>query len=173
MTTGDLFTRTVPLEYDRGAIFSPDRRYRYRLWRSWGDRDNRCVWVMVNPSTADETVPDQTITKCIGFAKKWGFTAIDVVNLFAFVSTDVRGLLEAGDPVGPDNDATIDEALTGARRIVLAWGSHAPVRSLIRTRETFRTFNGLTGTLGRNSDGSPRHPLMLAYDTPFEPLGAP
>ena len=156
-----------------GARFSADRRYRYRLWRSWGDRDNCCVWLMLNPSVANEVDPDPTVTKCMGFARRWGFSAITVVNLFALVSTDPKGLLKAGDPIGPGNDAAIEEALKGAGRVVLAWGSHAPVRKLIRARSTFRTFDHRAGTLGLNSDGSPRHPLMLSYDTPFGPLGTP
>jgi hypothetical protein len=71
-----------------GATFSKDRRYRYRLWRSWGDPELRCVFVGLNPSTADESNDDPTIRKCVGFAKLWGFGAVDVVNLFAFRSTD-------------------------------------------------------------------------------------
>lgn len=155
-----------------GARFSADRRYRYRLWRNWGTLDNCCVWLLLNPSTADEMAPDPTVTKCMRFARRWGYSGITVVNLFALVSTDPKGLLKVADPVGPGNDAAIDEAVRDARRIVLAWGTHAPVRKLIRERETFRTFDYRAGTLGRNADGTPRHPLMLAYDTPFEPLGS-
>lgn len=44
----------------KGAIFSDDRDYRYRLWRTW-DVDLPLVgFIMLNPSTADETEDDQT-----------------------------------------------------------------------------------------------------------------
>lgn len=182
MTTASLF---ATFSFDSGATFSPDRRYRYRLWRTWGERENRVVFVGLNPSKAGEVSSDQTITKEIGFAKRWGFTALDKVNLFGLVSTDPRGLLKTDDPVGPENDTAIVEALKGARRVVLAWGSYRPdiavlVRArLVRAREALlRTrwmlFEGaVTGTLGWTRDGSPRHPSRLAYDTPFTPLETP
>jgi hypothetical protein len=50
----DIMTGLFPFGFDSGATLSADRRYRYRLWRCWGDRENRCVFVGLNPSTADE-----------------------------------------------------------------------------------------------------------------------
>lgn len=170
-------TGLLPFGFDSGATFSPCRGYRYRLWRSWGDRENRCVFMGVNPSDADEVDNDPTITKCIGFARRWGFGALDMINPFALVSTDVTALLRAGDPVGPDNDQAIRETLEGARRIVWAWGRHdARVRKLVQERIAAAGWFAIprrceAGTLGHNGDGSPRHPLMLAYRTPFVPGG--
>ena len=37
----------------RGATFSADRRYRYRLWRRWDGARPVVAFVMLNPSTAD------------------------------------------------------------------------------------------------------------------------
>ncbi len=162
--------------FDEGATFSACRRYRYRLWRSWGNREHRVVFVMLNPSTADESTNDPTIRKCIGFAKRWGFGALDVVNLFAWRSTDPRGLLETVDAVGPDNDEAIADAIGAAGLVVLAWGKHPPVSKMIAARLASMWYplgHRQVGTLGRNSDGSPRHPLMLAYATPFVVEGQP
>jgi hypothetical protein len=170
---------TLDLFPSSGATFSHDRKYRYRLWREWGDPANRCVWVMCNPSVASEAFEDSdpTVGKCMGFAKRWGYSAIDVVNLFAWVSTDVRGLLVAADPVGPKNDDAIVAAVTTAKRVVLAWGTHKPVSALLKARsasvhallaEHCRAMAVVTFTLGRNMDLTPRHPLMLAYNTPVE-----
>ena len=44
-----------------GADFSDDRVYRYRLWREWDDSLPSCLFVMLNPSTADATQDDPTI----------------------------------------------------------------------------------------------------------------
>jgi hypothetical protein len=163
---------------DSGASFSACRTYRYRLWRSWGPRDRRCVFVGLNPSTADESRDDPTIRKCVGFAKRWGFGAVEVVNLFAYAgaqSTDPRSLLGVSDPIGPENDAALRTAFRDANRIVWAWGRHDPrVRSLVQARVASPRWPGRghrceTGCLGRSQDGSPRHPLRIAYATRFEP----
>jgi hypothetical protein len=164
---------------NRGAILSdesPRPLYRYRLWREWGDTSRRCVFVGVNPSTADAVDDDHTIRKCIGFAHRWGFGALDMVNLFAWRSTDQRGLLMAKDAVGVENDCRLLQAFDTASRIVLAWGSGktAAVRRLIdnRVREESEMLHRYRPsvervTLGETTDGAPRHPLMLAYETPI------
>lgn len=160
-----------------GARFSDDRKYRYHLWRLWGDPARRLVLVGINPSTADETENDQTITKGIGFATRWGFGALDMVNPFAFVSTDQKGLLHAKDPIGPETDRVLGEVFAKASRIVWAWGrgKTAAVQHLLRSRlasDAWRALNRSirceVGTLGVTADGFPRHPLMLAYATAFE-----
>ena len=173
---------TLPLGFNRdGAILSPCRRYRYRLSRAWGSFEHRCAFLMVNPSTADETWDDPTVRKCVGFARRWGFGALDVVNLFAWRSTDVTALLTVEDPVGPDNDEHVIRALDEAHRVVFAWGKHNKRVSALVSRRYEQLVTGtawrppleVTGTLGRNGDGSPRHPLMLAYTTRFEPVVRP
>lgn len=68
------------------AVLSEDGVYRYRLTREWGENLDACkrvCFVMLNPSTADASKDDPTIRKCIGFATRLGFDALEVVNLFA------------------------------------------------------------------------------------------
>jgi hypothetical protein len=83
----------------RTALFSRDRRFRYRLGRRWGDGAAVCL-VLLNPSTADETREDPIVRRCIGFAQSLGYGALDVVNLYAYVATDPAELRRAGYPVG-------------------------------------------------------------------------
>ena len=67
-------------------------------------------------------------------------------------------------------------ALGRAERVVLAWGRPEPGLRLMvsqRADEVRRHIAAMgraleVGCLGRAQDGSPRHPLMLAYDTAFE-----
>lgn len=165
---------------DAGALFGPGGLHRYRLWRTWGDETNRVVFVGVNPSTAGATSDDATIRKCVGFAKRWGFGAMDMVNLFAWVDTDQRGLVAAHEPIGVENDCRIMQAFDGASRIVLAWGAGktASVRKLItaRIQAEARMLYGYRpvqrGTFGETADGFAKHPLMLGYATAFVPLEA-
>ena len=48
----------------RGATFSADRRYRYRLWRRWDGARPVVAFVMLNPSTADAR-PLYDVLTCI------------------------------------------------------------------------------------------------------------
>lgn len=158
-----------------GATFSPCRRYRYRLWREWGDPTQRCAFIMCNPSVGDECEDDHTIRRCIGFAKRWGFGAIDLANLFAWVSTNPLGLLEPLDPVGPDNNGHLTSVASNAGRVVMAWGAHGAIRALLdlRAHDVATMLQLLVkqprdlGTLGRTADGYPRHPARIPNFTSF------
>lgn len=71
-----------------GAVIAGGGRYLYRLWRSWekapGGTEGTCLWVMLNPSTADHVQDDPTIRRVVGYSKAWGFTRAEVVNLYAY-----------------------------------------------------------------------------------------
>lgn len=58
---------------DKDAILSADRKYRYVLTRIWDEAKPTVLFIGLNPSTADEETDDQTIRKCIGYAKRWGY----------------------------------------------------------------------------------------------------
>jgi hypothetical protein len=152
--------------------------YRYNLTRDLGEgRDAVLVWVMLNPSTADETLDDPTIRRVKSFTAREGYRKLEVVNLFALRSTDPGGLLSHPDPRGPDNKLAIRGALGRAGGIVLAWGSWWDTQSR-RSRggglprlnvEGMAGEYGLTPMcLGKTLAGQPRHPLYVKGDTPLE-----
>ena len=159
---------------ERWVDISDCGTYRYRLWRQWNHNLPSVLWVMLNPSTADDETDDATIRKCVGFAKRWGCGGIEVVNLFAFRATDPRELSEVADPVGPRNSLAIRDALAGVGHDVkiVAWGGSVKARQMRRFLELrarrFREEVGHHGfrCLGTTKFGQPRHPLMLAYATP-------
>lgn len=147
-----------------GALFSPDRKYRYALWRTWDASLPGALFVGLNPSTADETVNDQTIKKCIGFAKRADCGGITMANLYAFRSTDPRGLLAAGDPVGPDNDHELVALAEASSLVIAAWGGSNPlVDGRAREDQVLRLLGPDVKCLGRTSDGHPRHPSRVPY----------
>lgn len=157
------------------AWLSDDRAYRYRLHRRWSSDGPLDVWVMLNPSTADALVDDPTIRRCKGFSALWGAGGIVVVNLFALRATFPSALAGHPDPVGPDNDGIIRQAVLDAHRdggrIICAWGAHtfAAPRAL-DVAEGLRGMEALC--LGTTKAGAPRHPLYVRGDTepiPWEP----
>ena len=155
------------------VIFSPCGTFRYRLERSLG-QDGPVVAILgVNPSTATADIDDQTIRKDVGFGRRLGWSHIIKGNLFAFRATDVRELRTAADPVGPDNDNHLEQIMRDADVIVAAWGAKAKLPWLLRNRYLrIRRISERVGKplmcWGQTKDGSPRHPLMLAYTTPLE-----
>lgn len=138
--------------------------FRYDLMRGWDHSLPEMVWVMLNPSTADHEVNDPTILACIDFAKRNGFGSIRVVNLFAFRSPHPKVLKQADDPVGPDNDRTLDELFESISEyggmVVAAWGANGDYlgRNEIVAEMIERT--GLdVMCFGVTKDGHPKHPL--------------
>lgn len=107
-----------------GATFSDCRKYRYQLFREWDPDSTTCVFIGLNPSTADESVNDPTIRRCIQFAKDWGYGRLVMLNLFAYRSTDPSVLSSLPDPIGPENNFHILEICKTAGIVVAAWGNH-------------------------------------------------
>jgi hypothetical protein len=157
--------RDAPLE--KHAVISRCGSFRYLLTRRWGDGP-ALAFLMLNPSTADASVDDPTIRKCLGFARRYGFNAIEVVNLFAFRATKPRNLFAADDPVGPDNDRYIHRTAKANRQIVCAWGPNASrMPRAPRVTKTLVKMGVRLKCLHVTKDGSPGHPLILSYDRPL------
>jgi hypothetical protein len=156
-----------------GTLLSRDRVYRYTLVRELRPDPRRHVlFVMLNPSTADESLDDPTIRRCRGFAEHWGFEALTVVNLFALRATDPRTLRRHHDPIGPANDTWIVNAAQSASRIIAAWGTHGTLAN--RDQQVLRLLAPLrVHCLGRTKDGHPRHPLYVAGHTAPELFAEP
>jgi hypothetical protein len=154
------------------ADISDDELYRYALGRVWDEALPVLVYIMLNPSTADALEPDHTITKCVGFARRWGFGGILVLNLWALRSTDPKGLkhalLYAIDPVGPENNEYLSYFARAARDtdsdVIVAWGLNAAgtVRRDIVVELLAREGVDLWA-IAETKDGEPGHPLMLPY----------
>lgn len=153
------------------AEFSPCETYRYTLTRQWSD--GPCVaFLMFNPSTATAELDDPTIRKCIGFARRWGYGRLVILNLYAIRGTDPRTPSRAVDPIGPMNDYWIMESCKEAREVICAWGcaQHMPtiVSRMMRVLSLLGLHGNRVSCLGYRKDGHPRHPLMLSYDTKIE-----
>jgi hypothetical protein len=151
----------------RSAAFSPCRRYRYSLSRVWNPKLPSVMFVGLNPSTADEREDDPTVRRCVGFARKWNFGGLILVNLFAYRSTDPASLLQADDPVGPENDEHILASARAAERVVLAWGAKGSLFD--RDQHVLSLLPG-AHCLGFTKEGYPKHPLYLAGNTRARPF---
>ncbi len=156
-----------------GAELSDCERYRYRLSRTWGIGE-RMAWVMLNPSTADASVDDPTIRRCMSFARREGYNGIEVVNLFAYRSPNPSDLYDSAaagiDVVGPDNHRHWDAVLSdhGIGMVVAAWGANIFARLAKSPLQEW--FTGGWFCLGTTKIGAPRHPLYVKSDAEFVPF---
>jgi len=115
----------------------------------------------MNPSAASEFASDMTVSKCGRISRRLGFGGQTVVNACAMCSTDRMRLLEAHDPVGPENHRHIAEAAAEAELIVVAHGL-LPGKLQRHADEMVRLLRerGLAlHVLGLSKDGVPVHPL--------------
>jgi len=145
-----------------GARFSACRQWRTLLWRRWDAGRPVANFLMLNPSTADETVLDPTCARARDFAERWGYGALLVTNLFAWRATDPMAMRAASDPVGKGNDAAILRAARAARVVVCAWGNHgAHLGRAAQVRRLLREAGVALHVLGLNANGQPAHPLYL------------
>lgn len=163
----------LPPSKDIGALLSVSRQYRYVLWRIWnGDARpylKMLAFIGLNPSTADETEDDNTIVRCVNFAKAWGYDGIYMANLWAFRATKPKVLKEQTikEAEGPQNPGWLTKVAEHSKAVVLAWGNDGHWRG--GGRKVYKLLKG-AGTplfsLGQCAGGEPKHPLYLKKDTP-------
>lgn len=159
----------------RRAVFSPCERYRYELSIVWDESLPRMSWLMMNPSTATELENDSTVELCERRALKAGiYGGVEILNIFAYRETDSTKLAplhnEGFDLVGPGNDEAIMRVAAGAAMVVCAWGKPGSLGGRgDRVRSMLEEAGVALHTLVLNKDGSPSHPLYIAYDKQPQP----
>ncbi|MEQ1888080.1 MAG: DUF1643 domain-containing protein [Alphaproteobacteria bacterium] len=166
----------------RGATVSSDGYYRYLLWREWrlypdepvDYTPKTCLFVMLNPSTADGKADDPTIRRCVGFAKSFGCERLEVVNLFAYRATKPQDLFARAalgiDIAGWENQKYVEDAAFDADIIICAWGAHG---AFIGQDETMCGWLECAGktlyAIGLTKGGRPKHPLYLPKEASLIP----
>lgn len=149
------------------AILSADRRYRFELRRlvdatGYGE----VAWIMLNPSTADESTNDPTIRRIIDFSRRWGFRDLRVVNLVPLRSPNPATVVRhyGGPPFEGEfflNHGYIERAVNEADTVILAWGYHGERIGGDNIREDCCANHDDVWVLGWNGNGQPKHPLYV------------
>jgi len=144
-----------------GAVFDDTKKYRYRLWRRWNSSLPSVCMILLNPTSLGIEAKDPALDRCAALAKKWGFGAIEVVNLFAFRAVRQSDLWHVDDPVGPHNDQHIKRAVGHCKTCVVAWGN-LPIGRLDRAKSVLSSLADKdVYCLGVTRLGQPRHPLFI------------
>lgn len=163
------------------AALSPCGHYRWWLSRSWQPEAPALLFIGLNPSRADAARDDPTLRRLQGFARQWGYGSLLVLNLFARISASPALLRRVDDPVGAENDATLQQALRGElipagtlsdgpAAVWLGWGNQGGLRgrdcavlALLHQLLSRGTSGPLPELLclGLTAAGQPRHPLYV------------
>ena len=143
----------------RDAILSKCGKYRYSLSREWNKKKGKVLFIMLNPSKADNKLDDPTVKRCICFANSWGYGGIMIANLFAFRTTYPKELFKVKYPEGKNNLKHIKNMIKTSNLVICAWGNKqgSPPKYLCELTDLFY--------LKILSDGkTPAHPLRLKKD---------
>jgi len=147
----------------RSASFSRCGLYRYSLTRRWDTGTGRCVFIGLNPSTADVGLDDPTIRRCMGFTQYWGFSEMVMVNLFAYRTPHPKLLKKALDPEGPNNRRAVRRSCQSASLVIAAWGAHGTfLNQAQKLSNIWSQFP--VQCFGTTKSGQPLHPLYQRAD---------
>lgn len=164
------------------AALSKNKAHRYVLGREWDSLLPQVMFILLNPSTADDEIDDPTSRKGIGFARRSGFGKMVFCNLFAFRATNPKALREKyarigvtgeqeewHDMVGPENNTYIRREIKESHTIIAAWGAH---ETWGRDEEVMRLLGDRQlHCLGRTRNGNPKHILYLPYTSTLSSFG--
>lgn len=143
----------------KGAEFSPCGKYRYKLWRIWDEGKPLAMCIGLNPSTANATNPDPTITNLIKMLKLLGYGGFYMTNLFAWISSKPEDLLTCEDPLG-DNEKALKEVEQLCDNVIVCWGNFKQATK--RIKEVLPRYPDAL-CFGINQNGTPAHPLAMMY----------
>lgn len=153
------------------ATLSPDEYFRFSLTRAWintKDRDyhRSALFIMLNPSTANNYQDDPTVKRCVNIADTHDCDRLTIVNLFPFITPIPKVLMKWTAEKLDQNDAHIRDALEHTQLIICAWGSLVKDEILrSRAREVLKLIHVPTFALHINKDGNPKHPLYCKSDS--------
>lgn len=105
------------------AVFSDDKKYRYKLTRTWDKDKKKATIIMLNPSKASELKSDRTVINVTNFLIDNNYGSINIVNLFAYMPTEPKELSQRNNEFEKYNDKYIIESLEKSDIVIVGWGS--------------------------------------------------
>ena len=142
----------------REAEFSIDKKERYSLKREWDKSKNKILYIMLNPSLADDKNDDPTIRRLISFTKKYNYGGFLVGNIFTTITPNPKEI-DKSKGISDKNFEKLLKLINKVDQIVYAWGDNIEepqlLKELVLNPKCF----------GKNLNGSPKHPLYLPSET--------
>lgn len=158
------------------ARLSQNRKHRFFLSRTWDSKLPMLIFIGLNPSIADATKDDPTIRRMIGFAKLWNYGGIIVLNVYSQIQTNPCDLVEGPYELiefhslneNENENMRVLETFKNYPHVIFAWGAFKfkNIAVVLYVQQMFRNAK----CLGKNVDGSPKHPLYLKKDSVLIPF---
>tara|TARA_Y100001970_G_C13842552_1_gene655209 strand:+ start:172 stop:630 length:459 start_codon:yes stop_codon:yes gene_type:complete len=139
----------------KSAILSKNRKHRYLLSRIWDLKNETILFIMLNPSSADENIDDPTTKKVISYSKKWGYGGLHICNLYTYRTTSPKILFDIPNNKRGSNKNEIKKYAKKSSKVVYAWGNKEKVPSWLNQMVPNPSFIELS------KEGVPKHPLYL------------
>jgi len=144
-----------------GADFSNDGKYRYRLWRIWNKELPKAMVIGLNPSKANASKNDNTISILIRVLGKLGYGGFYMMNCWAYI-TPKPELLQVNPMSDEWNNNTITVTASLCETVIFAWGNFKIIREKGRDKELIEIFPNAK-CFGFNKNGTPWHPRFISY----------
>ena len=142
----------------RHALLSKDKKYRYSLKRIWDNDKPKVLFIMLNPSLADNYQDDPTIRRLIKFAKLYGYGGFYVGNLFSYITPYPSELLDKDLMFSKKNIHEIKKMTGLIKDVVYGWGNS------FEEPEWLKQIISNPKCFGKNKNMTPKHPLYLSYN---------
>ena len=142
----------------RKAKFSIDKKHRYELSRHWDLSKSDILFIMLNPSIANEHIDDPSIKRLISFTREFKHGGFFVGNLFTYI-TPYSKTLDTSIGLTKLNLKTIKNLVNKVDEVIYAWGNSIKepqeLKNLVKNPKCF----------GKNLNGTPKHPLYLSSNS--------
>lgn len=164
MTRSWLPEEIIDIEFDE------TRTHRFLLNCTWDKSLEKALFIMLNPSWADESVCDDTVNKCIYYAKKKNCGSIEIVNLFSLITPNPERLLTAEVNNHPENDYYLYQTINNSDYIVAAWGEQGVwFNACYKVFSIIESLNKNLYCIETNRYGLPRHSGRLSKSLDIKP----
>jgi len=147
-----------------------DGLYRYSLTRIWDESRPMVLWIMLNPSDADDKKDDATVKKIVKISNNNGFGGLYVGNIYAYRTKNPGELFKDKkiDYIGEFNIITIKGMAWISTKIIVACGKRIKQKDLLKIIKSIQELQKKVYCLGYNRDGTPVHPLYQRDNSTFQ-----
>ena len=139
----------------KGASFSKNKLHRFSLFRIWDCELPKVLFIMFNPSEANQKKDDPTIRRVIDFSIRWGFGGVYVGNIFSYISKNPKNIKIENPYFNRKNIKSIVKMEKDSSKTILAWGNNTNAPKWIK--KVIKDPNYIELSV----NGIPKHPLYL------------